>query len=227
MMRAMIKATWQVFRKDLSVELRTGEVVMSTGLFAGLVAVLSSLSFYIDRNSAAKVAPGVLWIAIAFAGVLALGRSWGRERENEAFRALLMAPIPRSSIYLGKGLAVLLFLFTVEALLVLVVAVLFSVSLWSVFGPLSLLLFLGTLGFVAAGNLFAAMGVRTRARDLLLSVAMFPLITPALLCGVVATRELLGGATLADIGGWLRILGAFDLAFIAAGVTLFEPLIND
>ena len=223
----MMRAILHIFQKDLHIEWRTGEVVLSTSLFAGLVAILSSLSFYIDRDSAARVAPGVLWIAIAFAGVLALGRSWSRERENEAFVALLMAPIPRAAIYLGKGLAVLLFLLIVEVLLVLVVAVLFSLDLWSILAPLSLLLLLGTIGFVAAGNLFAAMGVRTRARDLLLSVAMFPVITPALLCGVVATRELLGGASLAEISAWLRILGSFDLAFITVGVLLFEPLISD
>jgi len=223
----MIRAVLHILQKDLYIEWRTGEVVLSTSLFAGLVAILSSLSFYIDRDSAARVAPGVLWIAIAFAGVLALGRSWSRERENEAFVALLMAPIPRAAIYLGKGLAVLLFLLIVEVLLILVVAVLFSLDLWSILGPLSLLLLLGTVGFVAAGNLFAAMGVRSRARDLLLSIAMFPVITPALLCGVVATRELLGGASLAEISAWLRILGSFDLAFITVGVLLFEPLISD
>ena len=223
----MLRATLNIFQKDLFVEWRTGEVVLSTGLFSGLVAVLSSLSFYIDRNSATRVAPGVLWIAIAFAGVLALGRSWARERENEAFVALLMAPIPRAAIYLGKGLAVLLFLLIVEVLLVVVVAVLFSLDLLPILAPLSLLLLLGTMGFVAAGNLFAAMGVRSRARDLLLSIAMFPVITPALLCGVVATRELLGGASFMEISAWLRILGAFDIAFITAGVLLFEPLISD
>jgi len=223
----MLRATLNVFQKDLFVEWRTGEVVLSTGLFSGLVAVLSSLSFYIDRNSATRVAPGVLWIAIAFAGVLALGRSWARERENDAFVALLMAPIPRAAIYLGKGLAVLLFLLIVEVLLVVVVAVLFSLDLLPILAPLSLLLLLGTMGFVAAGNLFAAMGVRSRARDLLLSIAMFPVITPALLCGVVATRELLGGASFMEISAWLRILGAFDIAFITAGVLLFEPLISD
>ena len=121
----------------------------------------------------------------------------------------------------------MVFLLIVEVLLVIAVAVLFSLDLLPVLWPLSLLLLLGTIGFVAAGNLFAAMGVRSRARDLLLSVAMFPVIAPALLCGVVATRELLGGASLAEISAWLRILGAFDLAFVTVGVLLFEPLISD
>jgi heme exporter protein B len=94
-------------------------------------------------------------------------------------------------------------------------------------GPLLLLLLLGTLGFAAAGNLFAAMGVRTSARDLVLAVALFPVIAPALLCGVVGTRELLAGAPLHDIWAWLRILAAFDVMFVTAGILLFEPLVCD
>jgi heme exporter protein B len=93
--------------------------------------------------------------------------------------------------------------------------------------PLAALLLLGTVGFVAAGTLFSAMTVRTRARELVLSVVLFPLIAPALLAGVVATREVFGGAGLAETLGWIRILAAFDVVFVAGGVLLFEPLISD
>jgi heme exporter protein B len=120
-----------------------------------------------------------------------------------------------------------LFLAIVELVLVLEVTVLFNLDLSHALGPLLLLLLLGTLGFAATGNLFAAMGVRTSARDMVLAVALFPVISPALLCGVVATRELLGGAPLSELWAWVRILAAFDLAFITAGVMLFEPLVCD
>jgi heme exporter protein B len=222
-----LSATWLVLQKDLQIELRTGEIVITTGLFASLVAVLASLSLYVDENSARLVAPGVLWITVAFAGVLAMNRSWSREREHDAFRALLLAPIPRWSIYLGKMLGTLAFMGAVELLLVLEVAVLFNLDLRAALPILGALLGLGTLGFAAAGNLFAAMSVRTRARDLLLAVVLFPVIAPALLCGVVATRELLGGAPWSELGGWLRILGAFDLVCVTAGVLLFEPLVAE
>jgi heme exporter protein B len=221
------RAAWLVLRKDLQIELRTGEVVVTTALFATLVTVIASLSFYIDAASARLVAPGVLWIAVAFSGVLAMTRSWGRERDHDVFRGLLQSPAPRAALYIGKALGTVLFLAIVELVLVLEVTVLFNLDLSRVIGPLLLLLLLGTLGFAATGNLFAAMGVRTSARDMVLAVALFPVISPALLCGVVATRELLGGAPLSELWSWVRILAAFDLAFITAGVMLFEPLVCD
>jgi heme exporter protein B len=220
-------AAYWVLRKDLQIELRSGEVVVTTGLFATLVTVLASLSFFIDEDSARLVAPGVLWISIAFSGVLAMSRSWGRERDNDVFRGLLLSPSPRAAIYLGKLLGSLAFLGVVEVVVLGEVALLFNLQLMAVLGPLLLLLALGTLGFAAAGNLFAAMGVRTSARDLVLAVALFPVIAPALLCGVVATRELLAGAPLREIAAWLRILVAFDVTFLVAGLLLFEPLVND
>jgi heme exporter protein B len=216
-----------VLRKDLQIELRTGEVTVTTGLFATLVTLLASLSFFIDDATSRLVAPGVLWISIAFAGVLAMGRTWSRERDNDVFRGLMLSPAPRAALYVGKLLGTLVFLAVVESVVVLEVGVLFNLQLLPVLGPLVLLLVLGTIGFAAAGNLFAAMGVRTSARDLVLAVALFPVIAPALLCGVVGTRELLAGAPFQDILAWLKILVAFDLIFVTAGVLLFEPLLSD
>ena len=151
----VLRGAWLIFMKDLRVELRTGEIVITTGLFASLVAVLASLSFYVGAHSAKMVAPGVLWIAVSFAGVLAMSRSWAREREHDAIRGLLLSPVPRASIYLGKALGTLVFLSVVEVVLLLEVGVLFNLDLVEVLLPLSLLLFLGTIGFVVTGNLFA------------------------------------------------------------------------
>jgi len=221
------RATLVLLGKELRVELRTGEILVTTGLFATLVAVLASLAFYLDAQRARLIAPGVLWIAIVFAGVLAMGRSWSRERDNEVFRALLLSPVPRAAIYLSKLFSSAVFLLVVEVVLVLEVGLLFSLDLGAVLPALCALLLLGTVGFAATGNLFAALSVRTRGREMMLAVTLLPVVAPALLCGVVATRELLAGAPLTEIYGWMRIMGAFDLIFLAAGVSLFEPLVAD
>ncbi|MFI5306052.1 MAG: heme exporter protein CcmB [Polyangiales bacterium] len=226
-MSSLTQATLALLRKELQIELRTGEIVVTTGLFATLVAVLASLAFYIDPTSGRQVAPGVLWIAITFAGILAMGRSWSHERENDAFRALLLSPVPRSAIYLSKTLASLLFLAIVEAVLLLEVTVLFDLQVLAVLPELCLLLALGTLGFAVTGNLFAAFSVRTRARDMMLAVMVLPVVAPVLLSAVVATRELLAGAPASELYGWLELLAAFDLGLGAAGIALFEPLIAD
>jgi len=224
---SLLKSSWLVFEKDLRIELRTGEILITTGFFALLVAVMSSLSFYLDDVTSRRVAPGVLWISIAFSGVLAMGRSWARERDHDVMRGLLLSPLPRPAIFLGKALGIFMFLFAVEILLVPIIAVLYRVDLMKVWAPVAALVVLGTIGFSAAGTLFAAMGVRTRTKELVLSVVLFPLVSPALLAGVVATREVLGGASLAEIGNWLRILGAFDLVFVVMGAVLFGPLTSE
>lgn len=224
---SLLSATLWVFKKDARIELRSGEILVTTSFFAMLVAILTSLSFYVDDATARRVAPGVLWVSIAFSGVLAMGRSWSRERDNDVMRGLLLAPIPRAALFLGKTLSVLAFLLVVEALLLPLTAVLYHLDLLPRLGEIVLLLLLGTIAFSAAGTLFAAMGVRTGSRELMLSVVLFPLIAPALLGGVVATRELLGGASLSEILDWVRILLAFDLVFVVMGALLFEPLTSD
>jgi heme exporter protein B len=226
-LRALLFATWVLLLKELRVELRTGEILVTTALFATLVAVLASLAFYTDPQNALRVAPGVLWIALTFAGVLAMGRSWQRERENDVFRALLLSPVPRSALYLSKLLSSFAFLSGVELILVLEVALLFNIDLGGIGLHLSALLLLGTLGFCATGNLFAALSVRSRAREMMLAVTLLPIVAPALLAGVVGTRELLVGAPLAEVHGWLAVLGAFDLVALASGLLLFEPLMAD
>ena len=220
-------ATWLVFRKDVRIELRSGEILITTGFFSLLVSVMTSLSFYLDNVTSRLVAPGVLWISIAFSGVLAMGRSWQRERDHDTMRGLLLSPLPRPAIFLGKALGIFAFLTLVELLLVPIIAVLYQLDLATVWAPVMTLVVLGTIGFSAAGTLFAAMGVRTRTKELVLSVVLFPLVSPALLAGVVATREVLGGASLADVQNWMRLLLAFDLIFVVVGALLFGPLTSE
>lgn len=224
---SFLSALWLVFRKDLRIELRTGEILVTTGFFSLLVAIMTSLSFYLDDVTSRRVAPGVLWISVAFSGVLAMGRSFQRERDHDVMRGLLLSPLPRASIFLGKTLGVLSFLLLVELVLVPVVTVLYRLDLADCWGPMLLLVMLGTVGFSAAGTLFAAMGVRTRTKDLVLSVVLFPLTSPALLAGVVASREVLGGASLGDVAAWIRLLLAFDLVFVVVGALLFGPLTSE
>lgn len=216
-----------VLAKDVRVELRTREVLISAGLFAVLVALIASLAFYLEPRTSRELAPGVIWTAIAFAGLLAMTRSFGREREGDAFRMLLLAPIPRPAIYLGKAAASFLFLALVELVVVPFVGVAFHVDLVPLLGPLVLLLGLGTLGFVLTGTLFSALALRSASRELLTSLLVFPLVTPALLSAVVATRELFGGAPFAELLDWVRLLAAYDLTALTLGAWLFGPLVSE
>ena len=162
-----LRTAWLIAKKDLRIESRSGEILITTCFFAVLIAVLTSLSFYIDDTNTRIMAPGVLWLSLAFSGVLAMSRSWAREREEGVMRALLLSPSSRAGIYLGKALGAFVFLCIVETLLLPLVALLFHIDLLPVIGRLVSLLLLGTFAFVAAGTLFSAMSVRTRARELL------------------------------------------------------------
>ncbi|MDP3274061.1 MAG: heme exporter protein CcmB [Deltaproteobacteria bacterium] len=215
-----------IARKDLRIELRAREIVPTMTLFAALVAILASMALYVDDDTGRRVAPGVLWIVLAFSGTLGLSRAWSREREQSALRGVLLSPIAAWSVFLGKSLGSLLFVSVTLAVVTPLVALLLHAPLWTYLAPSLLLLSLGALGFVLAGTLFGAMTARTRARDLLLAVVLYPLTSPALLAGAVATREVFEGR-FGDYAQWVRLLVAYDVIVLAAGLGLMEWLLAD
>ncbi len=223
----MLGGAMLVAVKDLRIEIRTREIVTTAGFFAALVAILTSVAFYSGPDTTRRVAPGSIWLAEAFASVLALGRTWQRERDDGALLALLVSPLPRGAIFLGKALGIFVFVSVVLAIVVPIVALLFHVDLVAV-GPLLLVvLFLGTVGVATTGTLFGVMTVRTRARDLVFATVLFPLLSPALICGVAATREIFAGAPLEDLTDYFVLLGVFDLVATGLGLLLFGALVED
>jgi heme exporter protein B len=232
-----LEAAWLVFAKDVSIELRTREIVTTAGFFAALIAVLASVSFYAGPDTTVRVAPGAMWLAIAFASVLALGRSWQREREESAMTGLLVAPIPRASIFLGKALGVFAFVTAIELIVVPVVSLFFHIELPDVALSLGCVVGLGTIGVAAAGTLFGAMTVRTQARDLVLASVLFPLLSPMLVSGVAATREIFalvqsmhppgGWEQLGEVQDYLVLLAVFDAVAVLGGIAFFGALVDD
>jgi heme exporter protein B len=235
--RAMPPGFWRgsiaVFLKDLRIEVATREIVTTAAFFAALVAILSSVAFATGPQTTTRVAPGALWLAVLFSSVLALGRTWQREREESALVGLLVSPIPRAAIWCGKAAGVLMFILAVEIVVVPLVALLFHVDLPAVAGPLSLVMLFGSVGVAATGTLFGAMTVQTRARELLLATVLFPLLSPALVSSVAATREVFYAAAsgqpvdLLELRDWLVLLGIFDVVAIAGGLTMFGALVDD
>jgi len=228
-----MRATASVLAKDLRIEIATKEIVTTTGFFAGLVTIMASIAFTTGPETTTRVAPGALWLAIAFSSILALGRTWQREREESALLGLLVSPIPRAAIWCGKALGVLGFVLVVELVVVPLVALLFHVSLPPIALPLAAVMLLGTIGVAATGTLFGAMTVRTRARELILATVLFPLLSPSLLSSVSATREIFYAAQsgmpvdMSEVSDWLLLLGVFDVVAIVGGLTMFGALLED
>lgn len=213
-----------VTRKDLMIELRSGEVVVTGGFFAVLVTVLSSLAYYMGETTRHQVASGVIWLATTFAAVLSLSRTWQREREEGTWDALVVSPLSSSALYFGKALGILVFLFAIEAVVVPLSGILLAIDVLEHGLGLLAISALAIPGVAASGTLFGVMTVRTRARDLVLSICLFPLLSPTLMAATVATRELLNGVPLAELTDFLQIMGMFDVVFIVGGAGLFGSL---
>jgi heme exporter protein B len=219
---------WLVTRKDLVIEFRSREVVYTT-LFFAVSCVLVFAFGLVREGVAVDDAPaGILWIAIAFSGTLALGRTFERERQNDTLRALLLAPVDRAALYVGKLAGVLLLLAVVEAIVVPLVALMFDAPLFAHPVLTAGLLAAGTIGFAAVGTLFAAMLVRARSRDVLLPILLYPITIPVIIAGVRGTAALLQAeADLPLARMWLSMLVFFDIVFITLALWTFEPAMTE
>jgi heme exporter protein B len=227
-MGRFLQVAWLVAQKDLTVEVRSREIVSTTVFFAISCVLVFAFALVRDGRTVVDAAAGILWIAIAFSGTLALGRTFERERYTDTLRALMLAPADRPAIYVGKLLAVLAMIFATEALLVPLVALLFQASLFAHPAWLVALLACGTLGFAAVGTLFAAMLVRARSRDVLLPVLLYPITIPVIIAGVRGTAALLAEpADLAMVQFWIALLLFFDVVFVVLSLWTFEPLMTD
>ena len=223
-----ISAVWLVARKDLLVELRSREILYTTVFFAVSCVLVFAFGFVREGRALDDAAAGILWIAIAFSGTLALGRAFERERQSETLRALVMAPVDRPALYVAKLLGVLMVMAAVEALILPLVALLFQAPLFR--SPLTMLALVaaGTLGFTAVGTLFAAMLVRARSRDVLLPVLLYPMTVPVIIAGVRGTAALLQAEPdVAVARAWLSLLLSFDVVFITLALWTFQPLMTD
>jgi heme exporter protein CcmB len=218
-----------VLRKDMAIEVKSREILYTTLFFAVSCVLVFAFAFVKEGRVAEDVPAGILWIAIAFAGTLALGRTFERERYGETLRALLLAPAPRAAIYVGKLLGMILLLGVAELMLVPLVALLFdATALFARPLLLAALLLTGTVGFAAVGTLFAAMLVRSRTRDVMLPILLYPITVPVIIAGVRGTAALLQATPDEPVATmWIGLLLCFDVVFVTLALWTFEPLMTE
>ncbi len=223
----VLRHSWVLAAKDLRVEFRSRTAILSAVVFV----VLAFVVFNFGRDPTAvpnvALAPSILWVTFTLAAILALNRAFHLELENHALDGLLLAPIDRSSIYLGKLIANLVFVATFELIGVPLLMLFFNVRLLPYLAPLVLLIALATIGFVAVGTLFSAMTVRTRFAELLLPVLLLPFMILPLSWGVQATVRLLAGRPLSEIAGWLNMLAVYDIVFVGLALLLFPATVSE
>jgi len=226
--KQFLRVAWVVMRKDLTVEMRSREIVYTTVFFAASCVLVFAFALVREGRPLEDASAGILWIAIAFAGTLALGRTFERERHTETLRALMLAPSDRPAIYLGKLLGVLVLMAIVEAVLVPMIGLLFHAPVFARPLWLAALLAAGTLGFASVGTLFAAMLVRARSRDVLLPVLLYPITIPVIIAGVRGTAAIFQATPDEPMARfWTALLVFFDVVFVTLSLWTFEPLMTE
>jgi heme exporter protein B len=211
-------------RKDLRLEWRSRDAINGMLFFALLVVVVFSLAFDPTAAMSRQIAGGILWVALLFASIIALNQAWTREQRNRVLETQRMAPAPPSALFLGKAIANLIFVAIVEAILAPLFAVFYNLHIIGQGWLLVAVMPLGTWALVCNGTFFAALGLRTRNRELLLPLILFPISIPALLGMMQATTAILSGEF--DPGPWIRLLIGYNVAFTAACLLLFETVLN-
>lgn len=212
--------------KDLLLEARRRDNLTSLVFFALSLVFLFSFAFEVSNHNAARMAPGLLWLAFMFSGTLALGQLFQGDRENDCLDALLLAPMDRGAYYLAKVFFNFSLMFLLELVVLPLFGVVFRLDFWSLLPSLLLYTLLGTLGFCVVGVLFAAATLRARARALLLPVLLFPLMIPVILATVRTLEIILGAGAPEDLIPWFRLLVGFDLIFLTAGFLLLEWVLD-
>ncbi len=214
-----------IVAKDVAAELRSKETLSAMFIFALMVVVIFNFAFELRVENVRQIAPGVLWVAFAFAGILGLNRSFVLEREGGCIEGLMLTPVDRSAIYMGKLVGNVLFMLVMEAFILPIFAVLFDVPILN--PALWLVIILGTIGFAAVGTLLAAMAVNTRVREIMLPILLFPIAVPVIIASTRSTGQILDGLPLSETYTWLRLLLAFDIIFTVIALLGFEYVLEE
>lgn len=222
-MKAMMLAVLTILWKDVVLELRTKDIVVSALVFALLVIVVFSFAITPTPQTVAFVAPGILWISFTFGGVLGLNRSMSLERESGGLHALMLAPVSRDLVFFGKMLGTFLFMLLVEVAVFPVFAVLFNFSL--LLPGLIPVAVLATLAIAAIGTLFAVIAANTRSREMMLPLLFFPVVVPVVIAAVEASTAVLQGDSAFD--RWIPFLLAFDAVFLVVCPFAFQLVVEE
>ena len=224
-MRAFWSPVLALLWKDVLQELRSKDTLVSVLVFALLVLVIFNFAINPTPQMVALVAPGILWVAFTFGGVLGLTRSFALEIDRGTLHGLMLAPIGRDTIYFGKMLANFVFMLVVELIVFPIFGVLFNLSLlipW--FVPVALL---ATLGFAAVGTVFSAMAANTRSREVMLPLLFFPVVLPVIVAAVEASGAVILGDAGSELRRWIPLMAVFDSVFLVVCPVAFVLVVEE
>ena len=217
----LLSVAWLIARKDLTIEFRTRTAFFSAVVFAVLGLCIFYFAWDVTAVSALDLAPGVLWVILTFSGLLGLQRSFAVEETDRAVDGLLISPVDREAIYLGKAIANLLFVGAIQAIAIPALALFYNLPIGKPFLVVVAIAVLAIIGLVAVGTLFSAMAVNTRLAELMLPMLSLPFFVPVVMSAAQATARILAGRPVSEALPWLKILVAFDIVFLVACTLAF------
>jgi heme exporter protein B len=223
----IFRQAWLLLWKDLLLELRRRDSLLTMFFFGTLLLFVFNFSFDPAPDRIAAMAPGLLWLAFLFTGTLGLAQMFQAERENHNFDALLLSPLDPGALFLAKAAFNLILMVLVEIVVIPLFWILFNLASWNLLPQVFLVTLLGTIGFCVLGTLMSALTLRARARELLLPLVLFPLMIPVILATIRCMEEVLSTGVIANQAGWLRLLLGFDVIFLTAGVLIFDWVIEN
>jgi heme exporter protein B len=222
----LVKQTLLLLWKDLLLELRRRDSLLTMFFFGTLLLFVFHFSFDLPPDRVAEMAPALLWLAFLFTGTLGLTQLFQVERENHCFEALLLSPLDRGALFLAKSCFTLLLMFLVEAIVMPLFWILFNLQGWNLLPQLFLVTLLGTVGFCVLGTIMSAITLRARARELLLPLVLFPLMIPVILATIRCMENIMSAGELGAAWSWLRLLLGFDVIFVTVGILMFDRVIE-
>jgi len=220
-----LKVLGAVVWKDLRSDMRSREMISVMLVYALIVVIIFNFALELQANLRASLSAGVLWVTFTFAGTLGLNRSMAVEKDRGCLDGLLLAPVDRAAIYLGKALANWIFMLLTVLIILPVYSLLYNTDLF--IPGLLLTVLLGTEGYAAVGTLLSSMAVQARTRDILLPILLFPVTIPLMVAAVKATEGYLQGMVMAEIQPWLTLLIVFDVIFTSIAFMVFDSIIEE
>ena len=223
----LIGQAYLILTKDLRIELRRRDSLLTMFFFGTLLLFVFHFAFDLPPDKIAELAPALLWLAFLFTGTLGLAQLFQAERDNHCLDALLLSPLDRGALFLAKTSFNFILMFLVELVVIPLFWILFNLPAWNLIPQLFLVTLLGTMGFCVLGTITAAITLRARARELLLPLVLFPLMIPVILATIRCMEAVLKTGGFTDAMAWLRMLIGFDVIFITIGVLIFESVIEN
>jgi len=224
-MKDLCLKIFAIYRKDILSEIRTREIITAVLVFALLVVVIFNFVFIPGTDTISLAAPGILWVAFTFAGILGLNRIFATEKENSRLEGLMLCPVDRLVIYWGKFLGSFTFMLAIEIIITPVFLVLLNLPLF--LPRLFVVIMLATLGFTAVGTLFSALAINIRARDIMLPILFLPIVVPVIIAAVKLTALVLEGSSWGDMLTWLQLIAVFDVIYLVVATLVFEFVVEE